>query len=79
MHTYFAVSSKEHINGSLQNCIFWAFARVQNQKAKIIKIHKAKPNEKHCKIVFEVSRDQGLVATPHGRSVFISKLKNHHE
>ena len=75
MHTYFAVSSKKVFNGSFIQCVKWSNNLLLSQQAKIIKIFKARPNEKNCKIVFEVSRDKGLVPTPHGRTVPASLLK----
>ena len=74
MHTYFAISSKLIKTGGLNECFQWSQNLIGNKKAKLIKIAKARPNEKQAKIVFEVSKES-VTATPNGRYVSLVLLK----
>lgn len=74
MRTYFAVSTKKVKMGGLVECLKWAETLIRDKKAKIVKIHEARPNEPLARIVFEVDK-KGVRATPNGRTVNLSLLK----
>ena len=74
MKTFYAVSSKLVKIGGLMECIYWAKSLIQNEKAKIVKIFMARPDEKEARAVFEVTCD-GVIVIPCGRKIPIADLK----
>lgn len=74
MRCYFAVSGHLVQPGKFADLCKWAEHRISAKKAKIVKIIKARPNEKTGRIVFEITAD-GIFPTPHGRSVLLHTLK----
>lgn len=74
MRTYAAISSKLIEIGSYNQCVMWADNLVQNDKAKIVKIVKCRPLERHCPIISEITKE-GMRAIPNGRVIELSLIK----
>ncbi len=75
MHTYFAQASNAVVMGSFRDCVRWGIRRLDNKQASIVKIIKARPQDTYGQIIFEITRDDGLVSTPNGRQIRLSTLK----
>ena len=74
MRTFFAAIGNIAFMGGLPECIAWAEVQIENRKARIVKILKARPNQKDARIIFEVTKD-GTHATSNGRTISLSLLK----
>ena len=74
MHTFFATTGRLAQMGSLQQCLNWANGQIENNKAKVVKILKARPGEPDVMIIGEVTK-AGRFRTPGGRSINLSRLK----
>lgn len=74
MHTFAAVISKDAKIGSLQACIDWGQGLIEDKKAKIVKIVKARPQEAHARVIFEITKD-GLFKTPHGTVIDLNLVR----
>ncbi|GEM_PF-2342268 len=71
---YYAVSGRTVKSGGMLELCHWAQDRIANNKAKIVKILKARPGERTARIVLEVTRE-GIAETRHGRVMLLSVLK----
>jgi hypothetical protein len=78
MRVYFAISTKLVRMGSFNQCVKWAHSLIEEEKAKIVKIAKARPDEKEARIVCEVSKD-GMRIIPSRRYVNLKLLKRQAE
>lgn len=74
MHCFYAVSGNIAKPGSLAQCLFWGQERINHNRAKIVKVCKARAGEKDSRIVFEITQD-GISPTPHGRKINLKLLK----
>lgn len=75
MHVYYAVTGNDTARaGALLELCAWAVAHVTSRKAKIVKILKARPNERHARIVLEITQD-GTTIIRHGRTLALGTLK----
>lgn len=74
MHVFYVVSGSIAKSGELQELCSWAFERIANKKAKIVKILKVRPGEPYGRIVMEID-DRGITSVRSGRLIAVSKLK----
>ena len=73
MPLFYAQSQEQVIVSSLSRCFKWAHVRLQRDNDAVIKILKARPQEKYARVVIEVTKD-GWVGIPDGRLMPLSKL-----
>tara|TARA_B100001093_G_C26611296_1_gene920317 strand:- start:84 stop:326 length:243 start_codon:yes stop_codon:yes gene_type:complete len=74
MQLYIAMDKAHFKNGSLIECLKWSEHRVLFSPEAIIKILKARPNEKNAVIHYEVAID-GIRCISGGRVIPMSKIK----
>ena len=74
MFTFAAVSSKRAKIGSMSECVDWGLKMVQDRNAKIVKIVKARPEDKRGRVIFEITTE-GLFRTPYGRLIDLKLVR----
>lgn len=73
MHTYIAIRGADEFHGSWISCICWAIDRVSDRRANhAIKIARARPGERHMRVVAEITAD-GIQPISNGRLSRIRK------
>lgn len=78
MKTYIAESQTESISNGFLNCLNWAFAKIQDENEKIVKIYLAYPGVKFMRIVAEITRN-GITIHKNGRQTRVRKKDKRHE
>lgn len=74
MIVFFAATSKHAYQDSLRGCLNWADSQIEQKKARIVKIFKARPEDNHVPIIGEVT-EEGFKNSTRARGVNLKLLK----
>ncbi len=73
MPLFYAQSQELAMIGSLSSCFRWAKASIDRDGNAVVKILKARPQEKYARVIIEVTKD-GWIGIRDGRLIALSKL-----